>query len=91
MSIFARRSFMSMLSAAGLGTVLGGIGRRRAQAADGFRHLVLVFASGGWDTTWSFEPKDGTAFDIPVGTRTVIGTFVLAPGSLPDRPAAAAR
>lgn len=73
MNVFARRSFMKALSAAGLGGIVGGLHRSRAFAATGTRKLVMVFASGGWDTTWSIEPKDGTEFDIPVGTRTVIG------------------
>ena len=73
MNVFARRSFMGMLSAAGLGGLVGGLHRTPAFAATGTRHLIMVFAQGGWDTTYSIEPKESTSFDVPVGTRTVIG------------------
>jgi len=88
MNVFARRSFMKALSAAGLGGIVGGLHRSRAFAATGTRKLVMVFASGGWDTTWSIEPKDGTEFDIPVGTRTVIGGLPI--WTDPSRPLAQA-
>ena len=31
------------------------------------RRLALVFASGGWDTTYAIDPKEPTQADIPAG------------------------
>lgn len=71
-SAFKRRTFLASLAASGL--VLGGVSHRRARAAtNGPRHLVVVFANGGWDTTWSIEPKGGTEFDVPSGALEVVG------------------
>lgn len=71
-----RRAFLSALAASGL--VLGGTSLRRARAGtNGARHLILVFANGGWDTTYAFEPKGGTDFDVPAGALETVGGIPL--------------
>lgn len=42
------------------------------------RHLILITAGGGWDTTWSFDPKpfvDG--IDVGPGTLETVGGIPL--------------
>ena len=89
MSRIPRRSFLAALAASGVAVSLTGLRARRAAAGvAGARHLVLVFASGGWDTSYSIEPKDGTAYDIPAGTRTDYGGIPI--WTDPTRPAVSA-
>lgn len=74
--LLQRRAFLSALAASGL--VLGGSSLRRARAGtNGARHLILVFANGGWDPTYSFEPKGGTDFDVPDGALETVGGIPL--------------
>lgn len=51
------------------------LGSKRAVAAPNPRHLVTVFASGGWDTTYTLDPKPGVAsIDAPTdGDVTLYG------------------
>ncbi len=70
-STLQRRSFLASLAACGL--VLAGPARRRASAGtSGPRRLVLVFANGGLDTSYSIDPKGGTDIDVPSGTEEVV-------------------
>lgn len=70
-STFQRRSFLASLAACGL--VFAGPARRRASAGtSGPRRLVLVFANGGLDTSYSIDPKGGTDIDVPSGTEELV-------------------
>ncbi len=87
--MIGRRKFLSAASAASLGLVAGAPGIRRASAAaGGAKHLVVVFASGGWDTTYSIEPKPDSAYDIPAGSLQSFSGIPV--WTDPSRPAAAA-
>jgi hypothetical protein len=79
-----RSSFLA-LGAAGL---LTHEGRLRAAPKAPPRRLVLVFNSGGWDSTYSLDPKPGVAgVDAPTGKlSTFAGLDVLTD---PSRPAIA--
>ena len=64
--------FGAMAGAAGL-TLLRP-GRGRAQAAPATRNLFVIMASGGWDTTYSIDPKPGLdTVDAPAGTMGTYG------------------
>ena len=62
-----RREFLSLGAAAGLGLALRSETRAGAPAGRPARRLLLVFCAGGWDTTYSIEPKPGTHADLPPG------------------------
>ena len=54
----------------------GVLGTRRATAASerGAKNLIVVFASGGWDTTYSIDPKPGlSSIDVPEGDIEELG------------------
>ena len=71
-----RRDLLTYAGAAGLVTTLGGIGRRPAAAAapPTKKHLILVCARGGWDTTVALDPKvQSTKVDVPVGRKKMFG------------------
>ncbi|MFO0618884.1 MAG: DUF1501 domain-containing protein [Polyangiaceae bacterium] len=63
----SRRNFLlGGLATAGALAAPIAIGSRRAVAASNPKHLVTVFASGGWDTTYTLDPKPGVAtIDAP--------------------------
>src|SRR3982751_678002 len=46
----------------------------RAQTANG-KNLIIVFAAGGWDPTYCFDPKEPglTTVDAPTGTLKHFG------------------
>jgi uncharacterized protein (DUF1501 family) len=47
---------------------------RPARAVGAPRKLVVVLASGGWDTTYALDPKPGsTVIDVPEGTLETLG------------------
>lgn len=67
----SRRTF---LTGCGLASIVGtaaltGFGRRvAAQGVQSPRNLIVVFANGGWDTTYALDPKPGLAtIDVPNG------------------------
>jgi len=67
MRTLARRSVL--LGATALAALPLGAGSSRAQGSP--RKLVMVLASGGWDTTYVLDPKPGSAdIDAPSGTVT---------------------
>ncbi len=53
----SRRQFLKGLAAAG---VLSALPPTRAYTSSGEKKFLFLFASGGWDTTYVFEPKFGT-------------------------------
>jgi hypothetical protein len=64
-----RRDF---LLAAGAGVVAAtGAGRLTAARANQrqARRLLIVYANGGWDTSYALDPKEPTNVDVPVGHR----------------------
>lgn len=79
-----RSSFLA-LGAAGL---LGQSGRLRAAPKAPPRRLVLVFNSGGWDSSYALDPKPGVSgVDAPAGKVTTIGGLDVLTD--PSRPAIA--
>ena len=73
-----RRSLLRSLAALG---AIGGVGalgfsRRLARASGtGAKRFVLVFAGGGWDPTYVFDPKPGSAYvDMGVGELAPFGS-----------------
>ncbi len=61
-----RRTFLQLGAAAGLGMTLRGT-RAAPEAPRTPRRLLLVFAAGGWDTTYAIDPKDAAHADLPAG------------------------
>src|SRR5687767_3324307 len=48
--------------------------RARAQSLPSARKLVMVMNSGGWDQTWSLDPKPGLPLvDAPPGALRSVG------------------
>jgi hypothetical protein len=72
---FSRRSFLVGGAAAVGAVALPSIIGRRALAAAAPKHLVTMFVSGGWDTTYALDPKPGVAaIDAPSdGEVTMFG------------------
>ena len=72
---FSRRSFLAGGAAAIGAVALPSIAGRHALAAPAPKHLVTVFASGGWDTTYALDPKPGVpGIDAPTdGEVTLFG------------------
>lgn len=88
MSNLTRRTLIRGMAAAA--AAAGVPAYLRAARADGnvgpARNLVIVFASGGWDTTYVFDPKPGMPLvDTPAGADVLRGD--LRYWSSPDRPA----
>ena len=68
MTTLTRRSAL-MAGAALIGGAGLPLGARRARALAAPRKLILVLASGGWDPTYSLDPKStGGVVDAPEGT-----------------------
>ena len=72
-----RRSLLRSLSALGAITgasALGLRGKSAHAAGAGANHFVLVFAGGGWDPTYVFDPKpDSPYVDMGVGELSAFG------------------
>ncbi|MCA9638712.1 MAG: DUF1501 domain-containing protein, partial [Myxococcales bacterium] len=80
----ARRRFLQR-AAAGLAALAL---PREVIAAGERRHLIVVFAQGGWDVTYALDPKARPACDVPAGRRTRYpGGLEIATG--PGRPSVA--
>jgi hypothetical protein len=43
------------------------------RAAGAKKRLLVVFSTGGWDTSYALDPKEAPDVDVPAGTRQVIG------------------
>lgn len=83
MELSRRNLLMATAAAGALATLPLGSSPLRAQTAG--RKLLIVLASGGWDPTYSLDPKVGSSIiDAPTGTVTdFAGVQVL---SDPTRP-----
>jgi len=66
MTRMKRRTFLQLGTAAGLGLALRGT-RAAPEAPRTPRRLLLVFAAGGWDTTYAIDPKEAAHADLPAG------------------------
>lgn len=70
-----RRRWMMGASTA---AVALGLGRRPARAeAPKLKKVILVVASGGWDTTYALDPKPGLDVDIPPGELRTFADLAL--------------
>ncbi len=86
MARLTRRSWLrSSFLALGAAGLLTHHGRVRAAPGAPPRRLVLVFNSGGWDSTYALDPKPGVAgIDAPAGkVETLGGLDVLTDPSRP--------
>ena len=82
-----RRSWLrNSFAALGAATLLTRHGHVRAAPNTTPRRLVLVFNSGGWDSTYALDPKPGIAgIDAPAGkVETLGGLDVLTDPSRPN-------
>lgn len=70
-----RRQFLTVLGAAGaVGSSSLFPSAARANGDGVAKHLIIVFASGGWDTTYLFDPKpDSPLVDTPSGDWRLFG------------------
>jgi hypothetical protein len=69
-----RRNVLFGAVAGAAGVTLLRAGRGRAQATPPTRNLFVILASGGWDTTYSIDPKPGLdTVDIPAGSPGTYG------------------
>ncbi|HZO13258.1 MAG TPA: DUF1501 domain-containing protein [Polyangiaceae bacterium] len=68
----SRRSLMLTGAAAVGASILAP--RARAELSGDKKHLIVLFAYGGWDTTYALDPKPGLAtVDAPSGAVTMFG------------------
>jgi uncharacterized protein (DUF1501 family) len=71
-----RRDLLTLAGAAGALSLLSPLGRANAATSTAPRRLIIVFASGGWDTTWALDPKVGsTTTDVPPGAKQNFGNL----------------
>jgi uncharacterized protein (DUF1501 family) len=71
-----RRDFLLGTSAAGLAAVaLRGHRRAFAERVVPPRRLVLVFAAGGWDTSYALDPKERPLVAVPAGAARSFGSL----------------
>ena len=78
MSPMKRRTFLTGVAAAGAGTALGWPKNVLAsQACSGVgRNVIIVFVGGGWDSTYSVDPKSPTALiEPPAGSIASAGNI----------------
>ena len=70
-----RRTFLGSLGALGALGPLSLLSSSRARAATGpANHFVLIFARGGWDPTYVFDPKpDSSYVDTGLGQASAFG------------------
>ena len=74
MATFSRRDFLA-ISAAAAGATMAGL-PAAARAAGIERNLIIVLANGGWDTSYSIEPKPGLlTVDAPAGAVQMFGNL----------------
>ncbi|MFP6685723.1 MAG: DUF1501 domain-containing protein [Polyangiaceae bacterium] len=72
-----RRLLVSSLAGAGmLLPALSRRGRAGGRAVGKAKNLIVVYASGGWDTTYAVDPKPGRAnVDAPDGSEKMYGEY----------------
>jgi uncharacterized protein (DUF1501 family) len=68
-----RRDLLLGAGAAGLAVSLGGRSRATAPLRQPPRRLLLVFASGGWDTSYALDPKEPPLVEVPAGAVQLFG------------------
>lgn len=72
-----RRTFLQLGGTALAAGLVGAAGRRAVNASAtpqlAPRRLIVVFAAGGWDTTYAIEPKDPAHSDSPPGRVRAFG------------------
>ena len=69
----SRRTFLTGTAALGSAFALPG-NRARAEAIGPARHLIVIQASGGWDTSYALDPKPGNPnVDVPDGDIQMFG------------------
>jgi hypothetical protein len=69
-----RRHFLTVLGAFGAAGTTSLLSTASAQEQGLAKQLIIVFASGGWDTTYLFDPKPDSAFvDTPAGAWRPFG------------------
>ena len=75
MTLSRRNLLLSGGAALALGSLAPRLARRsRAESPTVARNLIIVLASGGWDVTYSIDPKPGSEFvDEPAGTVQLFG------------------
>jgi uncharacterized protein (DUF1501 family) len=86
-SKLTRRGLMATGAAAFGAAAIPGAGSRAANAEGAVKgkHLVVVLAQGGWDTTYALDPKDSSFIDSPNGDVTMYGDLPIFTAA--DRPA----
>ncbi|MEM7155920.1 MAG: DUF1501 domain-containing protein [Myxococcota bacterium] len=71
----SRRTFLGGTAAVGSALALPG-SRARAGSVGPARHLIVVVAAGGWDTSYALDPKPGnTNVDVPDGDIQMFGNL----------------
>src|SRR5262245_42579317 len=79
-----RRDVLKLGGAAYLATALPRA-RATAPVVGPPRRLVIVFATGAWDTTYALDPKEPTYADVPAGAvQTFAGLDVFCDASRPS-------
>jgi uncharacterized protein (DUF1501 family) len=80
-----RRDFLVASGAAGLSALALRGARATATARQPARRLLVVFASGGWDTSYALDPKQPPLIDVPAGAvQRFAGLDVFADASRPN-------
>lgn len=76
MTISRRKWIMGGAAALGGASLWGTRSPARADVVGPKRNLLLVVASGGWDTTYALDPKPGlTTIDAPAGSIRSFGNL----------------
>lgn len=79
-----RRHFLATSAAAAAATAIAV--PKMSFAAGVPRHVILVLATGGWDTTYALDPKPGlSTVDVPSGSLQMFGNLPIFTD--PSRPA----
>lgn len=74
-----RRDLLKWTGGLAAVTAIAGAGRSvkkafaRPRDAGTKRRLLVVFSTGGWDTSYALDPKEAPDVDVPAGTRQTIG------------------
>lgn len=78
MVMFTRRHFLATGTAALAAGIWASERRAKAGGQQPPRNLILVVASGGWDTTYALDPKPGLpGIDVPGGTIQEFGSLAI--------------
>jgi hypothetical protein len=80
-----RRTFLATCGLAAGAAALGRSASGRSSSARPPRRLILVMATGGWDTTYALDPKEPSHADVPAGApRRFEGLEIYCDGSRPS-------